>query len=139
MEITDKITINLEFYLKNTIPGLYGYVTVSTLNEEVIIESDTKEYGNNMLDNLTCGLNKYKLEIPNNILAIGQYIVYLNFSSSFLIEFYVDSPKEVLKFTVVDNLTTRNVNRISKTSFIFNWEKTNNGNTIKKTICDINI
>jgi lipopolysaccharide transport system ATP-binding protein len=122
-EISDIVVINLEFNVKNIIPGLYGYITINNMQEEVIIESDTKEYGNNMLENLTLGLNVYKLIIPNNILSIGEYIIYLNFTSSFSNNFNVDSPEEVLKFKVVDNITNRNVNRIAKTSFIFNWEK----------------
>jgi lipopolysaccharide transport system ATP-binding protein len=122
-EISDIVVINLEFNVKNIIPGLYGYITINNMQEEVIIESDTKEYGNNMLENLTLGLNVYKLIIPNNILSIGEYIIYLNFTSSFSNNFNVDSPEEVLKFKVVDNIRNRNVNRIAKTSFIFNWEK----------------
>jgi lipopolysaccharide transport system ATP-binding protein len=124
-EISDSIELNLEFNVKNIIPGLYGYITISNNQEEVIIESDTKEFGNNMLEKITQGLNIYKLIIPNNILAIGEYIVYLNFTSLFSDNFDVDSPKEVLKFTVVDNVTTRNVNRIAKTSLILGWEKIN--------------
>jgi hypothetical protein len=78
-----------------------------------------------MLDNLNLGLNKYQLKLENNILPIGEYIVYLNFTSSFTDDFNVDSPKEVVKFSIVDNLTSRNNNRMAKTSFIFNWEKIN--------------
>jgi lipopolysaccharide transport system ATP-binding protein len=124
-EISDSIELNLEFNVKNIIPGLYGYITISNNQEEVIIESDTKEFGNNMLEKITRGLNIFKLIIPNNILAIGEYIVYLNFTSVFSDNFNVDSPKEVLKFTVVDNETTRNSNRIAKTSLILDWKKVN--------------
>jgi lipopolysaccharide transport system ATP-binding protein len=124
-EITDNIEINLKFNVNSLVTGLYGYITISNLQEEVIIESDTKEFGVNLLDNMTKGLNFYKLLIPRNILAFGEYIVYLNFTSAFSHDFNVDSPKEVLKFTVVDNLTTRNIKRKAKTSLILNWDKVN--------------
>ncbi len=124
-EISDNIEINLKFNVKNFIPNLYGYITITNMLEEVIIESDSKEFANNMLENITLGINFYKLIIPKFILAIGEYIVYLNFTSAFSHDFNVDSPKEVLKFTVVDNVTTRNVNRIAKTSLILDWKKVN--------------
>lgn len=124
-EISESIEINLKFNVKNIIPNLYGYITVSNIQEDIIIESDTKEFGNNMLDNITLGINLYKLEIPRNFLAIGEYFVYLNFASAFSDNFNVDSPKTILKFTVVDNITTRSNNRVAKTSLILNWIKVN--------------
>ena len=124
-EIQENIQLNLKFIVKNIIPGLCGYITVSNMQEEVIIESDTKEFGNNMLENIKLGINVYKLIIPKFVLAIGEYIVYLNFTSAFSHDFNVDSPKEVLKFTVIDNVTTRNVNRIANTSLILDWKKVN--------------
>jgi lipopolysaccharide transport system ATP-binding protein len=124
-EISDSIELNLEFNVKNIVPGLYGYITISNMQEEVIVESDTKEFGSNMLENITQGLNIYKLIIPNNILAVGEYIVYLNFASTFANNFNVDNPKDVLKFSVIDNITTRNYNRIAKTSLILDWKKVN--------------
>ena len=124
-EITETIEINLAFNVVKLIPGLYGYITISNMQEEVIIESDTMDYNENMLNNLTLGLNEYKLILPNNYLAIGEYLIYLNFTAPFSNNFNVDSPKEVLKFSIVDNISARNVNRIAKTSLILNWEKIN--------------
>jgi lipopolysaccharide transport system ATP-binding protein len=124
-DISEKIFVNLEIFVRLLVPGISGYIAIQTLTEELLIESDTVEYGENMLDNLNLGLNKYQLKLENNILPIGEYIVYLNFTSSFTDDFNVDSPREVVKFSIVDNLTSRNNNRMAKTSFIFNWQKVN--------------
>ena len=80
--------INLAFNVVKLIPGLYGYITISNMQEEVIIESDTMDYNENMLNNLTLGLNEYKLILPNNYLAIGEYLIYLNFTAPFSNNFW---------------------------------------------------
>jgi hypothetical protein len=121
-EMNESIRVVLQFNLSKEIPGLYGYIVIKDLKEEVLIESDTKELGDNSLNNSKVGKNIFHIDIPAFALSTGAYIVYLSFSSAQATQESIDSPGDILKFDVVDNITTRGFNRVAKTGIILNWE-----------------
>ena len=122
-EMNESIRIALTFNIQKEIPGLYGYIVIKNLKEEVIIESDTKELGDNSLNKSTIGSNIFQIDIPAFALSSGSYIVYMSFSSAQATQVSIDAPGDILKFDVVDNITTRGLNRMAKTGIILNWEK----------------
>jgi lipopolysaccharide transport system ATP-binding protein len=120
-EINEVIKVSIWVNSKELIPGLYGYVVVKNKNEEIIIESDSKELGTNYLQQLTLGKNNFILEIPQNILSIGEYSVYFSFTSPQAMVFEIDVPGDILRFNVVDNITSRGHKRRAKTGTILKW------------------
>lgn len=121
-EINEQIILSLCVNCKTPIPGLYGYVAIKNSQEELLIESDTFDYMPNCIENLKIGENFYHLKINANVLAIGQYTVYLSFASTFANNFIVDAPADILKFSVVDNVTQRANRRTSRTAQLLKWE-----------------
>jgi lipopolysaccharide transport system ATP-binding protein len=124
-EINQLVYIKINIYCKQYVPGIYGYINITNNNEVMLIESDTKEFGDNQLSGLKHGDNEYLLKIEGNVLPHGEKYVYVNLTSSQANTFNVDSPGYILSFTVQDNLTTRNVRRRAMTSQILNWERIN--------------
>lgn len=122
-DISDDIIIKLNILCKQQIPKLYAYIAIKNQKEEIIIESDTFDYLPNVLENLEIGENIFHLKINRNILGIGDYSFYINFSSNYANTFHVDSPKTILGFSVMDNSTQRGNTRRAKTSFLLKWEK----------------
>jgi lipopolysaccharide transport system ATP-binding protein len=122
-EINEPIFIYLEIFCTEKIPGSYGYITIVDNSENLIVESDTKEWDYNVLDSLEIGPNKYLITIPRMLLAIGEKHVYLSFSSISSDNFNIDSPGNILSFEIVDNLSSRGIKRTALTSQILEWKK----------------
>ncbi|GAA4430974.1 hypothetical protein GCM10023188_18090 [Pontibacter saemangeumensis] len=122
-ECDNKIILNLTALVRKKVAGLYGYLTVMKNDGTVMIENDTFDVLPNALDNLKEGEHKFRLVIPKRTLPVGEYVVYLNFTSPYNISgFTVDSPGEILKFSVDDTATKRGKSRRSQLSTILKWE-----------------
>jgi lipopolysaccharide transport system ATP-binding protein len=122
-ECDNKIFLNLNCLVRRKVPGLYGYLTIMKNDGTLMIENDTFDVLPNALDNLNEGEHNFKLVIPKRTLAIGEYVVYLNFTSPYNINgFTVDTPGEILKFSVDDTSTKRGKSRRSQLSTILKWE-----------------
>jgi len=120
-DVKDDIYIHLNFLCHTIIPNLYGYIVIKNVQEEVFIESDTKDFPPNILNNLKLGSNIFRLKIDKNILPYGEYIVYLSLASSYANNFNVEIPGDVLAFSVSDHSTERGHSRKSYTSHLLNW------------------
>ena len=108
------------------IPGVYGYLTITKSNGLLMVETDTFDYKPNILGDLEVGMHEFKLCIPASLFSIGSYTIYLNFTSPQNASGYnVDSPKNILSFTVSDNFTTRSLKRKSITGKTIKWEEVN--------------
>ncbi|MER2998302.1 ABC transporter ATP-binding protein [Pontibacter populi] len=122
-ECESDIFLFLKCCVRNRIPGLYGYVTITKSDGTILIESDTFDILPNTLDNLNLGEHIFRIIIPRRTLSIGEYVVYINFTSSYNFGgFNVDSPGEILKFYVNDTATKRGNTRRSQLSTILKWE-----------------
>ena len=121
-DISDDIYINLTIHCFKKIPNIYGYITVTNSQEEILIETDTMDYLPNSLEHLNTGENKFSLRIKSNVLPYGEYTFYLSFAASFGDGFSVDIPGNILKFSVADHKTVRRHQRTSKTSHLLKWE-----------------
>ncbi|HLP21191.1 MAG TPA: ABC transporter ATP-binding protein [Chitinophagales bacterium] len=123
--IADEITIKLTFKSLKKTPNLYGYVAIKNKQEELLIESDTYDYRPNCFENIQVGEYTFLLKIKPYILGHGQYSFYLSMASSYADNFLVDTPGDILSFSVVDELTERGHKRSSKTSQLLKWELQN--------------
>jgi hypothetical protein len=122
-DLFEDIIVKLTLRCNKPIPNLYGYIAVKNSQEEILIECDTFDHLPNILDNMQLGINEYYLRINQNILAQGEYIFNISFASQHANSFLVDTPEDILSFSVTDNLTKRGINRTSKTGFLIKWEK----------------
>lgn len=121
-EITEEINFALVLECLEPVPGLYGYIVIMNMFQEALIESDTFDFLPNCLENLKPGQNKFTIRVPNNILGVGEYHLYLSMSSPRIDPSKFDRPGEILKFSIVDNVTKRGHARTAKTSQLLKWQ-----------------
>ncbi len=124
-DVSESMLIRLKINCKKQVPRLYGYVAISNFQGDLIIESDTFDYLPNILDKLKIGENTLYLKIQSNLLAVGEYRVYLSLASEYADNFLVDTPGNLFKFEIIDNSTNRGNKRRSKTSYLIKWELDN--------------
>lgn len=117
-EISEKIKVRFQVHCKELVPNIQLYISVKNDQEEQFIESDSFDVLPNSFATMELGLNEFEFEISNNILPIGNYTVYLNFTSNFANKFNLDSPGEILRFEIVDTETRRGSKRKAYTSFL---------------------
>jgi lipopolysaccharide transport system ATP-binding protein len=123
-DANDEIYIQLKISKNLHVPKAYGYMIVKDFSDEVYIETDTFDYQPNVIEELEIGHHLLSLMIPSRVLPVGRYVVYFNFTSHFAMNgFTLDSPQEILSFSIVDETTNRGVNRKAKTSCIIKWNK----------------
>ncbi len=124
-EISENIHIFLEINNLNQLPGVYGYIQVVNSEEDVFIESDSKDFGDNIVEKFEIGLNSVELTISKYVLPIGNYKLYVSFASMYSNHntWSIDCPGYVLEFSVIDSQTIRGANRRANTSHILYWKK----------------
>jgi lipopolysaccharide transport system ATP-binding protein len=128
------IIIELNLHVKKTIPGVYGYLEIRKNDGTVVLVSDSYDNEPNSLDNLIPGVHSFHVTIPSRTLGVGNYYIYLNFTSSYNIQsFNVDSPGVVYSFLVFDETSQRGNNRGGFFSTKLKWE---NQGKIKITSCE---
>ena len=121
--ITENINIQIKIVCRKKVPGLKGYVAIRNNFDDIYIESDTFDFHPNILDDIDLGENIYNLQIDKNILPIGEYYFYINFTSDYDNSINIDTPKDILTFTINDNETIRGNNRKALTSKLIKWER----------------
>jgi lipopolysaccharide transport system ATP-binding protein len=124
-EAQEEIKVRIHCISRKPIPNLYGYFALKNKDYEPLINCDSIEDGNDVFNNMPTGQHIVDILIPPGILAFGEYIPVLNFTSNYTVKFNVDSPMEVLKFKVVDTISRRGNNRNALTSLILNWRLKN--------------
>lgn len=123
-EANEIISIEFGTIVNKTVPGLYGYLTLSNKEGVLVLEGDSYDSGQNPMDGLPPGKHLFRVKIPQRLLAPGTYQVYMNFASFQNTNgFNVDSPRYMLTFTVTDNNSRRGNNRKGLHGILLNWEK----------------
>jgi lipopolysaccharide transport system ATP-binding protein len=121
-EIIEDITIKFKIKCNRKVPNLYAYIAVKNSQDELFIESDTIDFLPNILDDMKEGINSYSIKINANVLAVGEYVLYLSLASSYSANFLVETPGDILRFTVVDSITERGHQRKAYTSQLLKWQ-----------------
>jgi lipopolysaccharide transport system ATP-binding protein len=127
-ESDENIVLLFGLKIKEKIPGLYAYLQISKKESDVaVLISDSNDVKMNFFDHSPLGDVKVKVIIPKRSLGVGEYIVYINFTSDRNVEgFNVDSPGDILSFKINDNNTTRGNNRGGYFSTLLDWKFINN-------------
>jgi lipopolysaccharide transport system ATP-binding protein len=122
-ECDEAVVIELGCEVRQTIPGLYGYLTISRLDGTDVLESDSFDAGANPLDGLPPGQHFLRIRVPPRTLGHGDYRVYLSFTSrSAQRGFEVDVPGTILAFRLDDHASRRGNARRGFLSAIPLWE-----------------
>lgn len=121
-EIFEDLFVSVTLDCQKLVPGVYGYIVVMNMFEEIMIESDTFDFLPNCLEDLKIGLNKFEIKISRNTLAVGEYHFYFSMASPRLDASQCDRPGEILKFSVIDSITKRGSTRSAKTSELLKWK-----------------
>ncbi|MFH1672706.1 MAG: ABC transporter ATP-binding protein [Pseudomonadota bacterium] len=121
----EPVHILLNCLVREKVPGLYGYMTIEKTDGSLVLESDSYDIKPNLLDSLPCGKHLIRISIPPRSIGVGDYLVYLNFTSlSGKKNFNIDSPGHVLSFYLEDPLTSRVNNRRGFLSTCLKWDVT---------------
>jgi lipopolysaccharide transport system ATP-binding protein len=120
-ETQKEIKIRIHCISRIPIPNLYGFFSLNNENGDTLIVCDSSENQNNVFNNLSQGEHLVDIIIPAGLLAPGNYIPYLNFTSDYYTGFNIDSPMDILRFKVTDSISKRENNRNALTSIILKW------------------
>ena len=117
------VQIELICQVRNPVPGLYGYLSIARLDGIEVLVSDSYDVGTNSLDGLPIGSYSIRIVIPARSLGVGDYSVYINFTSqSGLTGFNIDSPGTILTFRLNDHSSRRGNMRLGFFSTLLPWE-----------------
>ena len=118
----DNITLRLHFNVSKRIPGVYGFLQFVKSDGTIVWMSDSNDITVNKLEQLPMGQSKVDIVIPRRSLGVGNYSIYLNFTSSQnFAGWNVDSPKDICSFNIFDDHTKRGNSRGGYLSTLLEW------------------
>jgi lipopolysaccharide transport system ATP-binding protein len=121
-EAQEEIKVRMHCISRKPLPNLYGYFALRKDNGESLIICDSIEDGNDVFNNMPVGKYIVYILIPGGLIAAGNYIVCINFTSNFTVGFNVDSPMDALMFKVVDSISERGNKRNALTAMALQWK-----------------
>lgn len=121
-ECDDPFFIILNCISRQSIPGLYGYLSLVKEGGEVLV-SDTFDFPSNSLDSIPVGRYKIEIKIPPRTIGHGTYTIRLSFASAQAnTNFFVDSPGNTVSFQMEDHTTQRGNSRAGYLSTLLEWK-----------------
>ena len=114
----DDIFIELHININKKDTNYLGYCTIRDSQQNLIIESDSKDVLPNILATLNIGKHIIKVVVHKRILGNSNFVVYFNFTD---ISGNIDSPLDILSFSVMDTSTERGARRQSLTNSVVKW------------------
>jgi lipopolysaccharide transport system ATP-binding protein len=128
----EPIVIEMSYQVRRSLPGMYCYLDISRTDGITVLVSDSFDQTPNPLDNLPLGLHNILVTVPARTLGVGDYTVYLNFSSPTGAKFDLDSPGITCRFSLEDPTSRRGNNRLGFFSTLLAWE-------VKTVFQDLNL
>lgn len=120
-ECDESLLIEFNWLVRERIPGVYGYLVIRRMDTTPVIEGDSQDIAPNVLDGLGPGEYRVHLRIPARTLGVGQYEVYMNFTSPMGNRWTVHSPGVIGSFTLVDTTSRRGNSRNGFLSTLIPW------------------
>jgi lipopolysaccharide transport system ATP-binding protein len=118
----DPVVLECKYFVRETVPGLYGYMSITRSDGVEVLVSDSFDAQQNPLEHLKPGSGSLRISIPPRTLAPGEYLVLLNFTSHrSKVGFNVDSPGIVARFRLNDYTTRRGNGRSGYFSTQMKW------------------
>ena len=120
----EDIILEMTFLVRKKIPGIYGYFHFCrAADESPVWVSDSNDVTPHKLEDLPMGESKVRVRFPKRMLAGGEYIAGLNFTSHHSLKgFDVESPEFFAKIYVHDYATDRADSRLGSFSTLLDWE-----------------
>jgi lipopolysaccharide transport system ATP-binding protein len=121
-ECDETIGLEMKLIVRKPVPALYGYLAIMNPEGIIVLEGDSVDAGQNILDGLREGEHTVHLSIPKRTLGPGSYYVDLGFASSQADRHTVDDPEKHLFFTLNDHGTRRGNTRNGFFSMLLKWQ-----------------
>ena len=120
----EDIILEMTFLVRQKVPGIWGYFYFCKASDESTVwVSDSNDVVKNKLETLPLGESKVRVRFPKRMLAGGEYIAGLNFTSyQNMAGFNVESPGLFAKIAVHDYATDRGDTRLGSFSTLLEWE-----------------
>ena len=120
----EDIIIEMTFLVREKVPGIWGYFHFCKASDESPVwVSDSNDVVRNKLETLPLGESKVRIRFPKRMLAGGEYIAGVNFTSyQNMAGFNVESPEFFAKIAVHDYATNRGDTRLGSFSTLLDWE-----------------
>jgi len=121
-ECDETVGLEMRVLVRKPIPALYGYLAIMNAEGIILLEGDSVDAGQNILDGLREGEHTIRLSIPKRSLGPGGYYLYMGFASSQADKHTVDDPEKHLFFTLNDHGTRRGNTRNGFFSMLLKWQ-----------------
>jgi lipopolysaccharide transport system ATP-binding protein len=121
-ECDETVGLEMRVLVRKPIPALYGYLAIMNPEGIIVLEGDSVDAGQNILDGLREGEHTLRLSIPKRSLGPGGYYVDFGFASSQADKHTVDDPEKHLFFTLNDHGTRRGNTRNGFFSMLLQWQ-----------------
>jgi lipopolysaccharide transport system ATP-binding protein len=121
-ECDETVGLEMRVLVRKPIPALYGYLAIMNAEGIIVLEGDSVDAGQNILDGLREGEHTIRLSIPKRSLGPGGYYVDFGFASSQADKHTVDDPEKHLFFTLNDHGTRRGNTRNGFFSMLLKWQ-----------------
>jgi lipopolysaccharide transport system ATP-binding protein len=121
-ECDEAIGLEMRVLVRKPVPALYGYLAIMNAEGIIVLEGDSLDAGQNILDGLREGEHTIRLTIPKRSLGPGGYYVDFGFASSQADRHTVDDPEKHLFFTLNDHGTRRGNTRNGFFSMLLKWQ-----------------
>jgi lipopolysaccharide transport system ATP-binding protein len=117
------IIIDIIGQIHHTVPGLFGYLDIRKNDGTTVMESDSFDMEPNPVDVLDTGFHHISITIPPQSLGVGEYCVYINFSSNVSVNPFNEGG-ELCAFSIYDETSKRGNRRRGFFSTRLNWKQT---------------
>jgi lipopolysaccharide transport system ATP-binding protein len=121
-ECDETVGLEMRVLVQKPVPALYGYLAIMNPEGIIVLEGDSVDAGQNILDGLREGEHTIRLTIPKRSLGPGGYYVDFGFASSQADRHTVDDPEKQLFFTLNDHGTRRGNTRNGFFSMLLKWQ-----------------
>lgn len=120
----EEVIVNIHLDVRKRVPGLYGcFYVVRTMDDSVVLTSDSGDFNNHPLENLKVGHNIVSIKIPKRSIGVGKYRLQLDLASRMNVAgFTVVKSGRICGFEINDYLTSRGNGRQGYFSTLIPWE-----------------
>ena len=118
---SDDLILKLHVNSSAKVPNLEGYINILSSDGTIVLASYSFDVGFNPFENLKIGDQIVSVHVPSRLLAQGEYIVYLNFSSNSVAKQTIQKGGELLSFKLIDSVRSR-PDRRGYVSKSLNWK-----------------
>lgn len=119
--VDESFSVECVFEKKDRLRGTYFHLTITNGDGLVVVETDSREKGENTIDTSDTGVFQSNIVIPNRLLNTGRYYLNIGIASNQATTNQIESIESFICFDIFANGTQRDSKRKSVTSTILDW------------------